>query len=58
MHQPKTNLAEAPKDRSRGRSRKPQPRTAPSSSPLDALVRGLAAIGDRFVRGRVQLRIP
>lgn len=59
MHQPRINLGRAP---SKGRSRRqtrPVTNAAHSISPLDALVRGLVSIGERFFKGsRAQLRIP
>lgn len=56
MHQPRTNLSKVlPASRKKWAPRS----TEPVASPLDALVRGLASIGERFVRGgRVQYRIP
>ncbi|HJS71733.1 MAG TPA: hypothetical protein VJ858_03320 [Acidimicrobiia bacterium] len=48
-----------PASRKRGAPRSTEPVATPSASPLDALVRGLASIGERFVRGgKVQYRIP
>ena len=59
MHQPRTNLDKAfSKSRTRRRPPSPQVKNAPSGSPLDAIVRGLASIGERFFRGRPQFRIP
>jgi hypothetical protein len=60
MHQPRTNLSKVfPASRKRGAPRSTEPVATPSASPLDALVRGLASIGERFVRGgKVQYRIP
>jgi hypothetical protein len=61
MHQPRTSLGKAHSG-SRRRRRPPrstEPAAPPSASPLDALVRGLASIGERFMRGgKVQYRIP
>lgn len=51
MHQLRTNLSKA---FSRARARRPlspHVRNAPSVSPLDAIVGGLASIGERFMRG-------
>ncbi len=60
MHQPRTNLSKAiPAGRKRGAPRSTGPVSTTSGSPLDALVRGLASIGERFIRGgKVQYRIP
>jgi hypothetical protein len=61
MHQPRTNPAKAlSASRKRRRPvRSTEPVGTPSASPLDALVRGLASIGERFTRsGKVQYRIP
>jgi hypothetical protein len=61
MHQPRTNLEKAISG-SRRRRRPPrstEPVAPSSTSPLDALVRGLASIGERFSKGgKVQYRIP
>jgi hypothetical protein len=47
------------KSRDRRRLRSPETVAAQSSSPLDALVKGLVSIGERFFKGnRAQLRIP
>ena len=52
MHQPRTNLSKAfSKGRTRRRPPSPQIRNAPTISPLDAIVRGLASIGERFFEG-------
>jgi hypothetical protein len=60
MHQPRTNPAKltAPSRKRRTPPRSTEPVATPSASPLDALVRGLASIGERFMKGRVQLRVP
>jgi hypothetical protein len=59
MHQPRTNLSQAfSKGHTRRRPPSPRVRNAPSVSPLDAIVRGLASIGERFFRGRPQFRAP
>ena len=59
MHQPRTNLGKAlSKSRSRRLPRSPEAVTAHSNSPLDALVKGLVSIGERFFKGGAQLRIP
>jgi hypothetical protein len=59
MHQPRTDLSKAfSKGQTRGRPPVPQIRNAPSVSPVDAIVRGLASIGERFFRGRPQFRSP
>ena len=59
MHQPRTNLDKVfSKSRTRRRPPSPQVKYAPSVSPLDAIVRGLASIGERFFRGRPQFRVP
>ncbi|MGH8915221.1 MAG: hypothetical protein ACRDZM_11990, partial [Acidimicrobiia bacterium] len=53
MQQPRTDLNKAlPKGRGPRYGTSPHPFAARSNSPLDALVRGLAAIGDRFLQGR------
>ena len=57
MHQPRTNLDKA-FSKTRRRPPSPQVKNAPSASPLDAIVRGLASIGERFFRGRPQFRVP
>jgi len=47
------------KNKSKRRTRSPQPAGIWPSAPLDALVRGLVSIGERFVKGGpAQLRIP
>jgi hypothetical protein len=59
MHQPRTNLSKAfSKGRTRRRPPSPQVKNAASVSPLDAMVRGLASIGERLFRGRPQFRVP
>ena len=59
MHQPRTNLNKAfSKNRTPRRPPSPQVKNAPSVSPLDAIVRGLASIGERLFRGRPQFRVP
>ncbi len=59
MHQPRTNLNKAlSRSRTSKRPPSPQVKNAPTSSPLDALVQGLASIGDRLFKGRPQFRIP
>ena len=60
MHQPRINLGKArSKGRSRRQTRSPETNTAHSISPLDALVKGLVSIGERFFKGSgAQLRIP
>ena len=60
MNQTRTNPGKAQsKSRNRRRLRSPATVIARSSSPLDALVKGLASIGERFFRGGgAQLRIP
>ncbi len=60
MHQPRTNLSKAfPANRKRRAPRSTEPVATPSGSPVDALVRGLASIGERLIRGgKVQYRIP
>jgi hypothetical protein len=61
MHQPRTHYGKAHSG-SRKRRKPPrstEPAATPSTSPLDALVRGLASIGERSVRsGKVQYLIP
>jgi len=53
MDQPRTDLGKAPsKSRSRSRLRSPETVTAHSSSPLEALVKGLVSVGERFFKGR------
>ena len=60
MNQSRVNRSKAPlKSRNRRRLRSPATVAAQSSSPLDALVRGLGSIGERFFKGGpAQLRIP
>ena len=59
MHQLRTNLSKAfSRARARRRPLSPHVRNAPSVSPLDAIVGGLASIGERFMRGRPQFRSP
>ena len=59
MHQPRTNLSKAfSKGRTRRRPPSPQVKNAPSVFLLDAMVRGLASIGERLFRGRPQFRVP
>jgi hypothetical protein len=61
MQQPRTNLGKVmgPSRKRRKPPRSTEPVASPSASPLDALVRGLASIGERFMRGgKVQYRIP
>ena len=60
MHQPRINSSKVPStSRSRRQTRSPETNTAHSISPLDALVRGLVSIGERFFKGGpAQLRIP
>jgi hypothetical protein len=60
MDQARTNPGKArSKSRSRRRPRSPETvTTTHSNSPLDALVKGLASIGERFFKGGAQLRIP
>ena len=59
MHQPRTNLSKAfSKARTRRRPPSPQVWNTPSVSPLDAMVRGLASIGERLFRGRPHFRVP
>ena len=59
MHQPRTNLNKAfSKNRTRRRPPSPQVKNAPSASPLDAVVRGLASIGERLFRSPPQFRVP
>ncbi|HSK07709.1 MAG TPA: hypothetical protein VK990_09340 [Acidimicrobiia bacterium] len=60
MDQSRNNPGQAQaKSRNRGQTRSPERHTAHSISPLDALVRGLVSIGERFFKGgRAQLRIP
>ena len=59
MHQPRINPG---KTVSKRRRHPRSPETAPAThsiSPLDALVKGLVSIGERFLKGgRAQLRIP
>jgi hypothetical protein len=59
MHQPRINSSKA-RSKSRSlRQTRPEANTAHSISPLDALVRGLVSIGERFFKGGpAQLRIP
>ena len=59
MHQPRTNLGKA-LSRTRNRRQPPSPQTdrAQSSSPLDAITKGLISIGERFLKGRAELRLP
>jgi hypothetical protein len=57
MHQPRTNLGNVLTLNWIHRpTRSPEPVTTPSNSPLDALVRGLASIGERFFKGEPKLR--
>jgi hypothetical protein len=60
MHQPRINLGKAmSKGRSRRQTRSPETATTnTTTSPLDALVRGLVAIGERFFKGPAQFRVP
>jgi len=60
MNQSRVNPGKAlSKSRNRRRLRSPATVAAPSSSSLDALVRGLVSIGERFFKGgSAQLRIP
>ena len=60
MHQPRTNLGKAlSRSRNRRQPRSPQTDRAEPSSPLDAITKGLVAIGERFFKGgRAQLRTP
>lgn len=60
MSQSRINPGEAlSKSQNRRRLRSPATVAVQSSSPLDALIRGLVAIGERFFKGsRAQLRIP
>jgi len=60
MNQTRTNPGKAQsKSRNRRRLRSPATAIAQSNSPFDALVKGLASIGERFFRGGgAQLRIP
>lgn len=57
MHQPRTNLGKAlSRSRNRRQPRSPQTDRAESSSPLDAITKGLVSIGERFFKGRAQFR--
>jgi hypothetical protein len=61
MQQPRTNSGKAHSGSRKRRKpvRSTEPLSPPSASPLDALVRGLASIGEKFMRGgKVQYRIP
>lgn len=59
MHQPRTKLSKAfSEGRTRRRPPSPQVGNALSVSPLDAIVRGLASIGERFFRSRPHSELP
>jgi hypothetical protein len=60
VKQTEPNLGKASvKNKSHRRTRSPRPVNIEPNPPLDALVRGLASIGERFVKGGpAQLRIP